>query len=360
MSSLINVAERNGLGVNVAYAGNKYDGELWEALDQEFDVEIFQTLAELERFLDSQTLLSIPDVIMVEVDRDRKVFDLVKKIKSNPVTGGLIIILLTAERDQLLKNKAIELKVHDLYCYPFNLFNLQERIRFLIKFKLVKPSINALRVNEHTEYKVAFSKRLFDILASFSMLVLLSPILLLIAVLVKLESHGPVIYKSKRAGTGYRIFDFYKFRSMRHDADQQLHTLSGLNQYAGSEMGKDPAFIKIKNDPRITRLGAFLRRTSLDELPQLLNVLKGDMSMVGNRPLPLYEAERLTSNEWAMRFIGPAGITGLWQISKRGKREMSDYERRKLDNFYAEHYSFWFDLKIIIRTLPALLQKENV
>jgi lipopolysaccharide/colanic/teichoic acid biosynthesis glycosyltransferase len=107
-------------------------------------------------------------------------------------------------------------------------------------------------------------------------------------------------------------------------------------------------------------LGNFLRNSSLDELPQLFNILRGDMSVVGNRPLPVYEAEMLTSNEWSMRFLGPAGLTGLWQISKRGKEDMSERERKKLDNFYAQKYSFWLDVKIIIGTVPALFQKEKV
>ena len=146
---------------------------------------------------------------------------------------------------------------------------------------------------------------------------------------------------------------------MRTGADKEIATLSALNQYGSGTTGKS-AFIKIKNDPRITRLGQFLRNTSIDELPQLYNVFKGDMSLVGNRPLPLYEAEMLTSNEWTQRFLGPAGLTGLWQISKRGKNEMSEYERKKLDNFYATHHSFWLDIKIILGTFPALLQKEKV
>ena len=141
---------------------------------------------------------------------------------------------------------------------------------------------------------------------------------------------------------------------MRVGADAEIASLSHKNQYG------DSAFFKIENDPRITKLGAFLRNSSIDELPQLLNVLKGDMSLVGNRPLPLYEAEQLTTNEWSMRFLGPAGLTGLWQISKRGKKEMSDHERKKLDNFYAKNYSFWLDLKIIFKTIPALVQREKV
>ncbi|MFT3904328.1 MAG: sugar transferase [Niabella sp.] len=107
-------------------------------------------------------------------------------------------------------------------------------------------------------------------------------------------------------------------------------------------------------------MGNILRKTSIDELPQLFNVLKGDMSLVGNRPLPLYEAELLTCDQFAMRFLGPAGITGLWQISKRGKAEMSDLERKELDNQYAKYSSFMMDLKIILKTIPAMLQKEKV
>jgi lipopolysaccharide/colanic/teichoic acid biosynthesis glycosyltransferase len=193
------------------------------------------------------------------------------------------------------------------------------------------------------------------------MMLVLSPVMLVVAILIKLDSKGPVFYKSKRVGTGYKVFDFYKFRSMRTDADQLLAKLSAENnQYASEGTDNKVAFVKIKNDPRITKLGNFLRNSSLDELPQLFNILRGDMSVVGNRPLPLYEAEMLTSNEWSMRFLGPAGLTGLWQISKRGKEDMSERERKKLDNFYAQKYSIWLDLKIIAGTVPALFQKEKV
>jgi hypothetical protein len=120
-------------------------------------------------------------------------------------------------------------------------------------------------------------------------------------------------------------------------------------------------FVKIENDPRITKIGKFIRNTSIDELPQLFNVLKGDMSIVGNRPLPLYEAEKITTDQFAMRFNAPAGITGLWQVTKRGKGgPMSEEERMELDNDYAKNYSFFRDIKIILSTIPALFQKENV
>jgi len=121
-----------------------------------------------------------------------------------------------------------------------------------------------------------------------------------------------------------------------------------------------PAFIKIVNDPRITKFGNFIRNTSIDELPQLYNVLRGDMSIIGNRPLPLYEAEKITTDQFAARFIAPAGITGLWQVSKRGKGNMSEDERKALDIEYATNYSLKKDLQIILKTIPALFQKENV
>lgn len=146
---------------------------------------------------------------------------------------------------------------------------------------------------------------------------------------------------------------------MYDGADSSLSKLQHLNQY---QNGKDRpgAFIKIKNDPRITRVGRFIRMTSLDELPQLINVLKGEMSIVGNRPLPIYEAVQLTYDGAARRFDAPAGITGLWQVTKRGKDEMSEQERIALDVKYAENRSFWGDISILFRTLPAMRQHEVV
>lgn len=202
-------------------------------------------------------------------------------------------------------------------------------------------------------------KRTIDIVLSLALLITLSPLFLLIIIALRLESKGPSIYISKRAGRGYRIFTFYKFRTMVSDADKKMDHLSHLNQY---DLGKkpNPKFIKINNDPRVTRVGMFLRKTSMDELPQLWNVLKGDMSLVGNRPLPLYEAETLTTDEWSKRFLAPAGITGLWQIKKRGKEEMSAEERVSLDIDYAEKASILRDLYIMAITPTALIQKTNV
>lgn len=254
-------------------------------------------------------------------------------------------------------------------------------------------------------YSFHFSrtKRVFDVVFAIIVLTLLFPLFLLVALLIKLESRGPVFYYSYRVGTGYKIFKFWKLRSMRQDAEQLLSSLKDLNQYQnGSEQGTPPeallcaacqaggagcqqqlidaqgqlvcesqlrkiqhaaggaVFIKIVNDPRVTRIGKLIRNTSIDELPQFYNVLRGDMSVVGNRPLPLYEAEQLTTDRFAARFIAPAGITGLWQVSKRGRGDMSEEERKLLDVEYAQNYSLKKDLQIIWKTIPALFQKESV
>ena len=141
----------------------------------------------------------------------------------------------------------------------------------------------------------------------------------------------------KCLGTGYNIFDFYKFRSMRVSADNQLENLSNLNRLtkdelpAGDDENKRSIFVNLLDDPRITRLGSFIRRTSIDELPQLFNVLKGDISLEGNIPLPLYEAELETSNDCLQRLTGSAGVAGLLQIKSKEKRDISEREQKKFN-----------------------------
>lgn len=350
----------NYKGIRLAYSGTALSSEAAGVLGQEYSIVHVGEATQLESYLLSLSLFSTPDVIMIEVKDEELVFSIVKKIKSNPLTMGLIIVLLGQNQDLRLRNRAIKASIHDLYFSPYKIEDIKERLTFLIKFKLIKPNIEQLSIiKKEKEYKIPTPKRVFDVVAAGAILVMFSPVLLLIALFIKLDSKGPIIYKSKRVGTGYKIFNFYKFRSMKVGADLELKDMSNLNQYANDGSGAN-AFVKIKNDPRVTKFGNFLRNSSLDEVPQLLNVIKGDMSLVGNRPLPLYEAEMLTSNEWSMRFLGPSGLTGLWQISKRGKGQMSDTERKKLDNFYAKNHSLWFDLNIMLRTFPALFQKEKV
>ncbi len=359
----VSVVHRSAFIPNMAYSGCAFYDE-FSFLLNEFDVDHLQSTEDLRRHLGTCSIVTSPEVILIEVDDESLVFQLVKEVRANPLTSGAIIILLADAHHAKLKSRALMEKANDFYISPFSMGEISERLKFLIKFKLIKPDVKKFRSNTVKEYRIPFVKRLFDVVFSSVAIILLSPLFVVIALLIKLESRGPIIYKSKRAGTGYKIFDFYKFRSMVVDADKMLEELSKVsNQYTGGNNHKQTepsAFIKIKNDPRVTRLGYFLRNTSIDELPQLFNVLKGDMSIVGNRPLPLYEAELLTSNLWTMRFLGPAGITGLWQVSKRGKSEMSDEERKELDNFYAKNGSFMMDMNIIIKTIPALLQKEKV
>ena len=213
-------------------------------------------------------------------------------------------------------------------------------------------------VEKETKSNLPSAKRLFDIVFSLISILLFSPLLILLAIIIRLDSKGPVIYTSRRAGKGYKIFDFYKFRTMRFDADQKIESVAHLNQYEKENNGAK--FMKICNDPRVTRVGKILRKISLDELPQLFNVLKGDMSVVGNRPLPLYEASTLTTDESVERFMAPAGITGLWQVKKRGKPQMSAHERISLDISYARESNFFYDIWIIVKTPSVLFQKTNV
>jgi len=359
MDLLTELTERRFVVASIAYLGTKFSEELQKGLGDDVDIVVFKKLDELQAYISRQSMLHVPDTIILEVGDDLPpLLRFVRSVKNNPITNGIDIILLGFKGNKEQVRYVFLEYVSDIYFYPFNLTDIEERLKILYKFKRLSRRSGDVAPKSLDEYRMPWTKRLFDVVVAGTVLLLLSPLMLLIALLIKLDSKGPVIYKSKRAGTGYRIFDFYKFRSMRVNADKELARLAAQNQYAAS--GGNAAFVKIKNDPRITRFGAFLRNTSLDELPQLFNVLKGDMSLVGNRPLPLYEAQQLTSDDWAMRFLGPAGITGLWQVTKRGRAEMSDEERRRLDNEYAKHFSFWMDLRILIKTIPALFQSETV
>ena len=194
-----------------------------------------------------------------------------------------------------------------------------------------------------------YGKRIIDIIGSFVGLVLFSPIVLLFAILVKLDSSGPVFYKAKRLGTGGRPFDFFKMRSMYTGAHSSRSSLLHLNQVSG------PVF-KLVDDPRITRIGRFLRKTSIDELPQLYNVLRGDMSLVGPRP-PIPE-EVAQYEPWQLRRLSlKPGITCLWQISGRSRLGFDEWMR--LDMEYINNQSFWMDMKILLRTIPAVVLREG-
>ena len=330
---------------------------------------------------------------------------------------NVYIILLTEKMNDTESKTYLKCVINDTLDRNASVTELNKKIQFIsdregILFDPVGPKFKIL------SFKIPLWKRLFDIVFSLLGIIILSPVFIITAIAIKLESKGPVLFKSKRVGTNYTIFNFLKFRSMFVNADKKLKELSqSQNQYInhteeankiptlnigsndaleyslvddnmGAEMlisddevmlvGDDfvvaegdfnkkkneeiqNAFVKIENDPRVTKVGAFIRKYSIDELPQLFNILRGDMSIVGNRPLPLYEAERLTADDCIDRFIAPAGLTGLWQVEERGKGgDMSAEERKQLDIRYGQTYNFSLDMKIIFRTLTAFVQKDNV
>ena len=328
---------------------------------------------------------------------------------------GLYIILLTgllSNEERLTYQKC---GINDTLNKDSSVTEINKKIQFITSRENILFDDKASSKNI-LHFKIPIWKRTFDIVFSLIALIILSPVFIITAIAIKLESNGPVLFKSKRVGTNYTVFDFLKFRSMFMDSDKRLKELSKTqNQYSdkieepvvpvghfnanvddntaiGDDLGAEMlisdeevmlvgddfvvsetsfnkqknedinnAFVKIENDPRITKVGHFIRKYSIDELPQLVNILKGDMSVVGNRPLPLYEAEKLTSDDSIDRFMAPAGLTGLWQVEKRGDSgKLSAEERKQLDITYGQTYNFILDMKIIFKTLTAFIQKDDV
>jgi len=193
-------------------------------------------------------------------------------------------------------------------------------------------------------------KRVFDILFSLSVLLFSSPFLLTIALLIKTTSKGPIFYGQKRVGRSGKTYINYKFRTMKANAEEILEDLLKKDPILKEEWLK---FWKLKNDPRITSIGRFLRKTSLDEFPQFWNVLKGNLSVVGPRPVVQEEITRYFSKSAAKVLSVRPGITGLWQVS--GRNNLSMEERVKMESDYIDQKSFFFDLKIILKTIPVML-----
>jgi len=308
------------------------------------------------------------------------------------------LILMADIIDNSERSSYLSSGINDTLALNASISEIAQKLEFIRK-KKEQLFANQTSKEQILTFQIPLWKRIFDVVFSSVSLIVLSPVFLLTAIAIKLESKGPIWYTSKRVGSNYKIFDFLKFRSMYVDADKRLKEFEKLNQYSDDSADDDShvqssstmaseedvmlisddfiiserelssqraiqqknAFVKLENDPRITRVGRFIRKFSIDELPQLVNILKGDMSVVGNRPLPLYEAELLTDDESIDRFIAPAGLTGLWQVEKRGDSgKLSADERKQLDITYGRTYSFALDMKIIFRTLTAFVQKENV
>ncbi|MGY6522949.1 MAG: sugar transferase [Mongoliitalea sp.] len=390
--------------IKPGYALNKNSrSNLEQAFDLEIVEDIFAFVAQAKEKSDFDA------VIFFGALKNPEFLNYVRKVRPYSFRDGYILLAIADTIDSEDRKIAMKEGISGLFLTKdLSKEAIFETIQKILNDPPLRGFLDKENSNEvvFTKYKTPLWKRAFDILVSGTIILLISPILLLVALAIRLESKGPIFYKSKRVGTGWDIIEFYKFRSMVPDADKKLKDLSHLNQYANQapektkeekvafvrcdtckkydqpcesllfnesgeqvceltfklmKKGGEAAFFKLTDDPRITKLGKFLRNSSIDELPQLFNVLKGDMSIVGNRPLPIYEAEKLTTDQFSKRFLAPAGITGLWQVTKRGKGgPMSEEERIGLDNEYADKFSLWMDIKILLMTVPALFQKENV
>ena len=384
--------------VNIIYLGN--DGRMKSALGflPGYAVCMVHNYKEVESACKSLGT-DCHNLVFVERHSRQEDITAISYIRKN--APGTDVILISPSLTESERAAYLEAGVNDTIPDSASISEIHDKVTFVDEHanQLFAEVVVQKRL---FQFHIPLWKRLFDIVFSLTALIILSPVFVITAIAIRLESPGKVWYTSKRVGANYKIFDFLKFRSMRPDADAHLKDLAALNQYGGQTEGvptmsndaglqalvanpdspilisddgmmladeferqreaeRNAAFVKIENDPRITRVGRFIRKYSIDELPQLINILRGDMSVVGNRPLPLYEAEKLTGDDSIDRFIAPAGLTGLWQVMKRGDSgRLSADERKQLDITYGQTYSFALDCKILFKTITAFIQKENV
>ncbi len=394
----------------ILYVGNSPEEYVKHAEEKDATINVVSNGLEAINFLSKKN-----DINVIIADYNLPGYNgvlLFQKINDNTKTRKIPFILVADVFNKNLFEESFSLGINEYYVKGSTAVSqIVDRSLSIIKLTEKKINKKTRLTIPTTQYKLPLSKRIFDIVFASLALIVLSPLLVVTIIAIRMESKGKVYYIAKRVGR--YTFDFYKLRSMRAGSDELLNNLAKeKNQYSSSntdssakmeescprcsklpwgescspllhegvniicdywynyqkkEVEKSKAtFVKILNDPRITRIGKFIRKTSIDELPQLINVLKGDMSIVGNRPLPVYEAELLTQDTLSKRFLAPAGITGLWQVELRGQSGvMSEEDRIKLDNQYADffigdNYSLWYDIKIILKTIPALFQKGAV
>jgi exopolysaccharide biosynthesis polyprenyl glycosylphosphotransferase len=269
--------------------------------------------------------------------------------------------LLSYLRSSVVDEVVVALPMRSLHSRASEVAAICEEQGILVRFisnlfdgKISRPQVEVMEgdslISHHSVRLEGWSvvaKRAVDILVSAAMSLLLLPVLVLTALLIKLTSTGPVFFVPKRLGLNKRHFGIYKFRTMVVDAEKRMKDIEHLNEVSG------PVF-KIKNDPRITPIGKFLRKTSIDELPQLFNVLKGDMSLVGPRPLPLRDYEGFSEDWQRRRFSVRPGVTCLWQIG--GRSSISFEQWMELDLQYIDKWSLLLDFKILLKTIPAVLR----
>lgn len=298
---------------------------------------------------------SVVQTIILDTDLDLAELEELRAILAG--SNGLFLSVpvlynvnkLNANEKNLLRRSKV---VDDLIDLEGNYSTINERAVFLRKIKesiCILPDTISVESNGIEFGLASFVKRGLDVLISLFLIILLTPVFLVIATIIKLESNGPVFYNAYRAGRGYKIFKFFRFRTMRVGADRIANSLARINRNA-----RPGILFKSNRDRRFTRSGSFLQKLRLDELPQLFNVLKGDMSIVGNKPLPLHEASTMTTDEWAERFIAPAGVTGLWKIRSAAYNNLSFEERLQLDIDYARKHSLMMDFAIMLQTTKGL------
>ncbi len=288
-------------------------------------------------------------VLAGEVDLEGSAADLAALRSALDSTDARVVVLAGAERlpdDELLELlHSVRLRGVPLRVVPGALALM--RGRTILSEGMGMPLLD-VRYPQLDNHQRAL-KRALDVAVSVSGLLLLVPLFIAIAIAVRLDSPGPVLFRQKRVGADEKTFICFMFRSMRADAEGLQGSLEAMNEAEG-------AVFKMRRDPRVTRVGGFLRRWSIDELPQLFNVLKGEMSLVGPRPLPVRDFLRMEEED-KRRLGAVPGMTGYWQISGRSNLSFEDMVR--LDLYYMENWSLSFDLKIILKTLGAILRREG-
>jgi exopolysaccharide biosynthesis polyprenyl glycosylphosphotransferase len=265
-------------------------------------------------------------------------------LRTLPVDEVIVALPLASFYQQIAEIVAL-CRHHGIAVHSIGTFFDQEQSK---RTAFLRGAVGSITLHDESwDARASMIKRLADVVISFILLLALAPILLTIAVLIKLTSAGPVFFTQTRMGYGKRPFQILKFRTMVQDAEKLISQVEHLNETQG------PTF-KLRNDPRITTLGKFLRKTSLDELPQLINVFVGDMSLVGPRPLPLRDYQGFSQDWHRRRFSVKPGITCLWQVM--GRSSIGFDEWMALDMRYIDQWSVWLDIKILFQTIPAVFR----
>ena len=296
-------------------------------------------------FFDSSLAISMDQEVALRLTGSLK--DLENFLMNNPVDEVVIALPVKSQYSEVQEAIQICERVGVHITYPADIFT-HARASPRLEFKGLASMIAVPNIARGPWFGL---KRVLDFVGALVGLIVFLPFLLLVALVVKASTPGPIFFTQMRCGRNRRHFKMYKFRTMVENAEIQQLEMEARNEVGG------PLF-KIKCDPRVTRVGAFLRRTSIDELPQLWNVVRGEMSLVGPRPLPLRDVQRF-SHSWLMRrFSVLPGLTGLWQVS--GRCSLTNREDWiALDLAYVDHWSFWLDLEILIRTVPAVLSGKG-